>query len=338
MALQLVRTGAALLDDYVTALDWSAAEGGRLATASAAGTVAVFAVNRGMERREACAHANGADALAWHPTLPLLASGGGDGCVHLWDAATGRVVAEIPLGREPAALLAWRPGDGESRLAAACGRRLVLLDPAGAVRHEFPEASKHISAFAWAPDGATLAASHFGGVRLFDQTGDLREELGYDVAVRALTWSPDGRWLVVANQDASVHIWDRARADELHMRGYEEPVRALAFDRASRWLATNGGPAAFVWDCGGPGPRDRTPVMLEHEASVGAVAFQRRSGLLATASEDGEVVLWSPERMLPRRARVRLEAGAPTLLAWSPDDRLLAVGGAGGGVEVFAVR
>jgi WD40 repeat protein len=65
--------------------------------------------------------------------------------------------------------------------------------------------------------------------------------------------------------------------------------------------------------------------MLAHEAPVCGVAFQRGHGLLATASLDGAVMLWSPERRMPLRANVRMPAPA-SCLSWSPDDKLLAIG------------
>ena len=65
--------------------------------------------------------------------------------------------------------------------------------------------------------------------------------------------------------------------------------------------------------------------MFPHDAPVCALAFQHAHGLLATASADGVVQLWSPERKQPLRATVKLPAPA-TKLAWSPDDRLLAIG------------
>jgi WD40 repeat protein len=65
--------------------------------------------------------------------------------------------------------------------------------------------------------------------------------------------------------------------------------------------------------------------MLPHGAPVCAVAFQKAHGLLATASEDGALMLWSPERKQPLRATVRMPASAGRI-SWSPDDSLLAVG------------
>ena len=76
--------------------------------------------------------------------------------------------------------------------------------------------------------------------------------------------------------------------------------------------------------------------MLPHDAPLVAVAFQHRHGLLASASRDGALQLWSPERAQPLRATVKMPAPA-TKLAWSPDDRFLAVGSEKGVVYVLRV-
>jgi WD40 repeat protein len=90
-----------------------------------------------------------------------------------------------------------------------------------------------------------------------------------------------------------------------------------------------------VWDCAGAGPEGREPAMLPHEAPVCAVAFQNRHGLLAVASGDGAVQLWSPERKQPLRATVKMPSPA-TKLCWSPDDEQLAIGTEKG--HVFVLR
>ena len=118
------------------------------------------------------------------------------------------------------------------------------------------------------------------------------------------------------------------------MSGYEGKVKFLSFDHTSRWLATSGGRDACVWDCAGAGPEGREPTMLPHEAPVCAVRFQNAHGLLATGAADGTVQLWSPERRQPLRATVRMPSPA-TRLAWSPDDRLLAIGTERGAVYVL---
>ena len=88
----------------------------------------------------------------------------------------------------------------------------------------------------------------------------------------------------------------------------------LSFDHTGRWLATGGGHDASIWDCSGAGPEGRAPGMFPHDGPVCAVAFQHAHGLLATASEDGAVQLWSPRaQAAPPPPPLRLPAAATRL-------------------------
>ncbi|HXA15067.1 MAG TPA: WD40 repeat domain-containing protein [Opitutaceae bacterium] len=286
------------------------------------------------------------------PTSALLATGGQDGAVKFWDATSGQHTATASLGKAWVEHLAWRPKseakgqrqearepDNQKRsygfLITAAGKDLRAVAADGAVIHSFPPAPKTVVALAWQPQGGCVAVAYFGGVCLWDADDFIaQKEFAYANGIHALVWSPDGKWLVSGNQDPSVHLWLPGQDQEFHMSGYEGKVKHLAFDHTSRWLATSGGNDACIWDCSGGGPEGRAPLMLPHDAPVCALAFQQSHGLLATASQDGALQLWSPERKQPLRATVRMPTAA-TKLAWSPDDQLLAVGTENGSVFVL---
>ncbi|HZP59309.1 MAG TPA: WD40 repeat domain-containing protein [Opitutaceae bacterium] len=380
--MNLIKHWAGQLDDYVIDLAWSP-DGDRLAAASGAGPVMVFSAASGATASPLPGHEGGTNCLAWMPVVPaaaagsppsetagglpppasvIFASGGQDGAVKFWDAATGQHTGTAALGKSWVEQLAWRPLSQKSEvrnqkseeisvpphassdvrslpsdlcLAAAAGRQFTLLNADASVRHTFPPAPKTISALAWHPQGGAVAVAYFGGVCLWDAgTFAAQKEFAYGNGIHALVWSPDGKWLVSGNQDPSVHLWLPAEDQEFHMSGYEGKVKHLSFDHSSHWLATSGGREVCTWDCSGEGPEGRDPTMLPHDAPVCAVAFQRRHGLLAAASEDGALQLWSPERKQPLRATMRLPAPA-TRLGWSPDDRLLAIGTESGAVFVL---
>jgi WD40 repeat protein len=323
--MQLTKHWAGQLDDYVIDLAWSP-DGASLAAASAAGALTLFGAPDGLKRCELPGHDGGSNAIAWKPGAAILASGGQDGAVKLWDAAAGQHIATVPMGRAWVEHLAWRPGGGAPILAAAAGRKLAFINPDATVRHAFQDAPKTISALAWHPAGGCAAVAYFGGVCLWGaDDGAAQREFPYGNGIHALSWSPDGRWLVSGNQDPSVHLWLPESDVELQMSGYEGKVRHLSFDSGSRWLATSGSRDACVWECSGAGPEGREPLMLAHDAPVCGVAFQQAHGLLASASQDGALMLWSPEHRQPLRATARMPAAA-ACLAWSPDDKLLAIG------------
>lgn len=335
--MQLTKHWAAQLDDYAIDLGWSP-KGTQLAAASAAGPVSLFAAPDGARQHELSGHENGTNCIAWQPSADALATGGQDGAVKFWDTVAGQHVATAKIGTGGAWVdhLQWAGGGaGPQLLFAAAGRALIALRADGSVAHTFKSTPKTITALAAPPAGGAIAAAFFGGVVLWDTDDFLpQKELPYGNGIHALVWSPDNKWLVSGNQDPSVHLWIPEEDIELHMSGYETKVKHLSFDQTSRWLATSGGREACIWDCSGAGPEGREPAMLPHEAPVCALAFQGAHGLLATASQDGVVQLWSPERAKPLRATVRMPTPA-TKLAWSPDDRLLAIGTEKGAVYVL---
>lgn len=333
--MQLTKHWAAQLDDYAIDLAWST-DGATLAAASSAGPVSLFAAADGKRGPILPGHDNGTNCLAWSPGSATLATGGQDGAVKFWDTAAGQHTATAALGNAWVEHVAWRPGKNSAPLlAASAGRKLIFVKPDGAIAHTFKDAPKTLTALAWQPAGGCVASAYFGGVALWDADDFVaQKEFPYANGIHALVWSPDSKWLVSGNQDPSVHLWIPEKDIELHMSGYEGKVKFLSFDQTSRWLATSGGRDGCVWDCTGDGPEGREPVMLPHEAPICAVSFQNTHGLLATASMDGTVQLWSPERAKPLRATVKMPSPA-TKLAWSSDDSLLAIGSEKGAIYVL---
>lgn len=345
--MNLSKHWAATLDDYVIDLAWSP-DGALLATASATGGVTLYDAATGTVRQMLAGHDGGTNAIAWMPESPasetdprppaLLATGGQDGFVRFWNPATGQPMAETKLGTAWVEQLAWRPRSEHALLFASAGKKLFALNSDGSIAHTFPDAPKTITALAWRPDGAVCSAAYFGGVCNWNAgTFAAEKEFAYGNTIHALTWSPDGRWLVAGCHDNAVHLWIPAEDNEFHMSGYETKLKELSFSHDSKWLATGGGRDACVWDCTGAGPEGREPKLLPHAARVCATAFQHQHGLLATASTAGEFVLWSPNRKNPLVAEVKMPATA-TKFVWRPDDSLLAVGTEKGAVFVFKVE
>lgn len=339
--MQFAKHWAAVLDDYVIDLAWSP-DGTLLAAASAAGPVTVYDAATGAVKNILAGHDEGTNGLAWAPSTsnaqPLLATGGQDGCVRLWDIATGALAIAVRLGSAWVEHLTWVPsasGSTAPLLFAAAGKNLVALRPDGTTAHAFAAAPKTISTLATRPSSAAVAAACFGHVVVWDAaTFSAQKEFAYGNAIHALTWSPDGRWLVAGCQDNAVHLWVPGEDLELHMSGYETKLKELSFSPDSRWLATGGGRDACVWDCSGAGPEGREPQILPHSARVNAVAFQNTHGLLASGAADGVFSLWAPTRKNPMVAEVRMSAAA-TKFAWRADDTLLAVGTEKGQLFVF---
>lgn len=81
-----------------------------------------------------------------------------------------------------------------------------------------------IEALTFSPDGKTVAFTGFGEIRLWNtETGDeqaipladLRADIHNIPIVLALTFSPDGRWLVSGTQGGKIQMWDVATGEAL---------------------------------------------------------------------------------------------------------------------------
>lgn len=347
--MPLAKHWSALLEDYIIDAAWSP-DGSLLAAAAQSGSITLYEAKTGAVKHALAGHEDGTNCLAWLPATPsILASGGQDGCVRFWDATSGQQIAETKPGSGWVEHLAWSPLSGTDSgaiLFAAAGRKLVALRPDGTVAHTFADAPKTISALTVSPvlgarpstlKSSAVAAACFGQAVVWDATNFAGvRNFPYGNAIYALTWSPDGRWLVAGCHDNAVHLWAPAEEGmELNMSGYETRLKELSFSADSKWLATGGGRDCCVWDCSGRGgPEGREPLALPHGNRVCAVAFQHAHGLLATGATDGVFTLWEPAKKSPLLAEARLPASV-TKFAWSPDDTLLAAGTEKGALFVF---
>jgi WD40 repeat protein len=232
--------------------------------------------------------------------------------------------------------LTWGPKG--NYLVSAAGKKLRLWAPGGTLEKAYPDSLSTIAALAWSPRGREFVAAGYGGVTFFRPDADQPlNQFAWKSSILAIAWSPDGKMLAGGGQDATVHFWYVKSGEDLQMAGYSTKVRELSWDSTSQYLATGGGPAVTVWDCGGKGPAGSTPLSFElHERPLSAVAFQHRGPLLASAAPDGICALWHPESR-PKALAVADVGEGISQLAWSPGDGRLAIGGDAGAVAMFTV-
>jgi WD40 repeat protein len=275
-----------------------------------------------IETRSSRARVN---TVAYRPDGKLLATGGQDGTIRLWDTARGELVRMLVGGEVQT--LSWS-ADGKILAAGGGFPGGVWLWQAetGRLLRRIPEGLYA----ACSPDGRTLAVlgTQPANLQLRDAaTERVVSSYPFPNFATALAWSPDGKSLAVGLRDKTVRLWDVGSGKETHrLEGHESlGIGGVAWSPDSKRLVTaaNKEAAFLVWDAVTGKLRGRFPAAVAGD-----------NGPTVAWSPDGKTVavgsagLFDPDTGRPVRP---LDAGEGIFaLAWSPDGQQVATAGIAG--------
>jgi WD40 repeat protein/serine/threonine protein kinase/tetratricopeptide (TPR) repeat protein len=236
-------------------------------------------------------HANWIESMAFHPDGSVLATGGYDRCVHVWDLATGRQVGGAWRQREIIQALAFSPD----------GRTLAV---------------SHIG------DKYTAA-----GTTVWEFSG--RRTRGPELPHDSAHFSPDGRLLVNSSSTEPIRLWDVAtcRVKEPNLASPNPKEWRVAFSPDGKTLLADGtsGSARF-WDVVS-GQQRGHPLIASREITARAFSPDSRFVLLGYA--DGLSRLWDAVSQKPVGPHISGD-GPVKSAAFASDGRFFFTAGASG--------
>jgi WD40 repeat protein len=317
----------------VTAVAFSP-DSSRIATASQDTTAKTWNSEAGLDVLILSRHRRPVNTVAFNHDGSLVVTASDDRTAKVWDAVTGDVEQNLTLHSQSVLSAAFSP-DGMLLATGSADTNARLWDQAsGAIRLPLLPHDGAVNWVAFDNDGVRLAtAGSDGFVRQWNVlTGELLQTFAHETAVNIAIYSPDQKWLAIADDNGNAFIWDAASGEEIvRLSGHAGPVNHIAFSADGQRLATAGGDgSAKLWDISS-GEVLRS--FSGHTGPVTSVAISPDGSRLATASVDRTVKLWNTES--GQVLRTLLGHTAPVnSVVFSPDGSRLATASADGTAQI----
>jgi len=284
--------------------------GDRFATGEDEGRVRLWQVNSVSGEMQPMALLSGhtalVDALAFTPDGRRLASGAHDGTVRLWDVTSGECITKFAT---------------------------------------VPNCACHNI---FSPDGTMFAYASFDTIHLaiIDSNGKLHPNhslQGHSRTIRALSFSPDGKYLASCSIDNTARLWDVTTGVCLHV--FDQDVInfwSLVFGPNGELLAGGGRTGIHIWDL-----RTEPYERIHYESmtavtNIRPIVFSADGQYLVSGGIDRMVRIWNLENdvqlhsLAGHTADVTAVAFLPA--AGSQEDTMLISGSYDGTVRLWDIR
>ena len=320
----------------------------RYLAAISGSTASVWEVSSG-KIKTSVAHQSSISSLEFSAHGKYLGTGSWDGTARIWNLSNGQEVKRF-FHNSAVAAVAFTP-DETGFVTAAIGEKIAQMwDIASGreiARAIHDDAINHVG---FNHNGQRLlTTSKDGSTRILRIPSPSVSSLMYGWQVQVVTFSPDGRYLAIADwvyrdnkrpKEETIHLWDVKSGRELltiARESTENPAigrsstNGIAISGNKKFLAATGGwgysHVANVWDLSD----GQLIFTATHKFGVQSVALSTDASYLATVSA-GVMRLW--ERSTGQQTNeLPADRGLSSIIAFSPDGRLLAYAGDSGQVN-----
>jgi len=263
--------------------------------------------------------------LVYSPNGRILAAGGGDDPVRLWDTDTGQELRQCKEAWIQAMVFSPR---GSVLVTAGAFKVIRLWEVA--TGKEISQIKGHnagVKALAISPDGTMLASGGQDGTVILWELLTAKEITrfsGHTGEINALTFSGDNNLLASASSDRSVRIWDaeNSKPTPLAIIDGKCDVGAVAFVDG-KTLASGGDDNLIrLWE----GPTGKPLKELAgHQNTITSLIMSRDGKTLYSGAHDRTIRVWDPDGK--PRMQIARNAGDSDAMALTKDGKQIAAAG-----------
>ncbi|MBI4683313.1 MAG: caspase family protein [Nitrospirae bacterium] len=235
-------------------------------------------------------------AAALSPDGKMLATGGADEIVILWDLSSGEKLKTLKDHSHDIRALAFSP---DSKILASGGddEDIILWNTATAEKIKSIEVSDSILSLAFSPDGQTIAAgTEDEKVVLWNHESEkkVRTLKGHSDEVYSVAFSPDGKTLASGSGDKTIILWDAQTGSKLNtLKGHQETVISVAFSPDGQILASGSYDKTIaLWNIA---KGEKINTLTDNKNYVQAVAFSPDGKILVSGNKNKTINIWDAQ-------------------------------------------